>query len=111
MSDVRVTVVTPPPARQTVVTPPPAQQTVVHVGQGPAGPPGAGGGTGSDATYTHRQTTASAVWDVTHGLGKYPCVSVFDSSGDEVGGDVEFLSANALRLTFSAAFSGVAYLN
>jgi hypothetical protein len=66
---------------------------------------------GSDAHYVHDQSVASAVWTVAHNLGKHPSVSVVDTSGREVTGEVEHVDANNVELTFSAPFSGTAYLN
>jgi hypothetical protein len=40
-----------------------------------------GGGGGSDAYYRHVQSVAAAVWTVVHNLGKFPSVSVVDSTG------------------------------
>jgi DNA polymerase II small subunit/DNA polymerase delta subunit B len=44
-------------------------------------------------------------------LKKFPCVQVIDSAGDSVDGIVEYISNEELTITFSAAFSGAAYLN
>jgi hypothetical protein len=81
--------------------------------QGPPGPAGGGGGVGGsgDLTYTHPQGPASDVWVITHNLGKRPSVTVQDSAFDAVDGDVFYNDTNTLTITFSAAFSGVAYLN
>lgn len=79
--------------------------------QGPPGPQGPVGPPGADATYTHTQGAPSASWSITHGLGKYPSVTVVDSSGSEVEGDVTYLSNAQVLVSFSAPFSGVAYLN
>jgi hypothetical protein len=84
--------------------------------QGPAGPQGPAGlpgvsPTGADLHYTHVQGSASAIWVVAHGLGKRPSVTVVDSAGDPVEGTVAYADANNLTITFSAAFSGEAYLN
>lgn len=67
-------------------------------------------GTG-DAYYVHTQNVPSITWMVEHHLGKHPAVSIVDSSGREVEGDVEYVDMNTVRLTFSAAFSGKAYCN
>lgn len=61
--------------------------------------------------YIHDQILASANWNVRHNLGKYPSVSVVDSAGSLVQGDVEYLDTNTLTITFTAEFSGKAYLN
>ena len=83
----------------------------VHVDlAGIQGPPGASG-TGGDKTYRHQQMIPAAVWTVTHGLNKYPAVSVVDSARTLVAGDVDYLDTNTVQLSFVAAFSGEAYFN
>lgn len=95
------------------VLPPPVIQATLAVGQGPAGPKGDQGdpGSGGDLNYTHSQGAASAVWTINHSLGKYPSVTVIDSAGDEVEGTVTYPSTSQVVVTFTAAFSGTAYLN
>jgi hypothetical protein len=61
--------------------------------------------------YTHNQTLASSTWTIVHNMGKNPSVSIVDSSGDEVEGEVMHVSNNQLTISFSAQFSGKAYLN
>lgn len=65
----------------------------------------------TDKEYVHDQGLASAVWTITHGLNKYPTVFVVDSAGDEVEGAITHVSTTQLTVTFSAPFSGSAYLN
>lgn len=65
----------------------------------------------SDQHYTHKQAQAAKVWTITHGLGKRPSVTVVDSAGTAVIGEIEYLDDNTVRLTFCAAFSGTAYCN
>ena len=65
----------------------------------------------TDKTYVHNQMTASEVWEITHLLDKYPSVTVTDSAGDEVIGDVHYIDKNTLTVSFSAKFSGMAYCN
>jgi hypothetical protein len=74
--------------------------------QGPQGPPGESG----DANFTQSFTSAASV-TVNHNLGKYPAVTVMDSAGDEVEGDIDYVSINTIRLNFSAPFSGVVSCN
>ena len=64
-----------------------------------------------DKTYNHQQAVPSAQWIVTHGLNKYPSVSVVDSAGSSVVGDVLYDSLNQVTITFSAPFSGNAFFN
>lgn len=63
------------------------------------------------STYTHNQIVPLSMWTITHNLKKYPCVTVVDSSGSVVVGDVKYLSENELQVSFSGAFAGKAYLN
>lgn len=70
---------------------------------GPAGPPGPPGGA---RTYPHDQLLPATIWYVEHNLGRYPSVTVIDSAGDEVEGEIVHLSLNALEARFTAAFSG-----
>lgn len=72
---------------------------------------GVRGPAGEDAHYEHTQGAASTTWVITHALGKKPSVIVLASSGDTVIGDITYDSDNQLTITFSAAFSGTAYLN
>ena len=53
----------------------------------------------------------SDTWTITHDLNCYPSVTVVDSSGDVVEGSIQYISSDELVVTFSAPFSGVAYLN
>lgn len=62
-------------------------------------------------SHVHDQTVASAEWIITHNLGKFPAVTIVDSADEEVVGEVRYTNANSLTVTFSAAFSGKAYLN
>ena len=61
--------------------------------------------------YIHNQSSASSTWTVTHGLGFFPAVSVIDSGGNTVIGDVSYISENQVSITFSAAFGGKAYFS
>jgi hypothetical protein len=70
-----------------------------------------GGIVGTDKNFVYPQSSASDTWEITHNLGKFPSVSVVDSAGSKVIGEVTYNSINKVTLTFSAAFSGNAYLN
>lgn len=72
--------------------------------------PSTGGTGGSDANYTQAFTALSTVV-VPHNLGKYPSVSVMDSAGDEVSGDIVHDSANQLTMTFTSPFTGTIICN
>jgi hypothetical protein len=78
--------------------------TVQTVGSGGGGGPATGMG-----SYVHNQGASAATWVVVHNLGGYPNVVVEDSSGTTIEGEIVYNNSNQLTLTFSAAFSGVAY--
>lgn len=56
--------------------------------------------------YAALEFTVSSEVAFTHGLNKYPAVSVIDSAGDEVVGSVEFVGTNSIIVKFAAPFSG-----
>lgn len=64
-----------------------------------------------DKHFTFTQNIASDVWEVEHNLNKYPGVTIVDSAENVVIGDIIYLDENNVRLVFSSAFSGKAYLN
>ena len=61
--------------------------------------------------YVFTQSTPATVWTINHDLNKFPSVSIVDSANDEVIGEVRYASATQIIITFSAAFSGKAFLN
>lgn len=63
-------------------------------------------------TYTHLQNVPAELWVISHGLKRYPSVTVVTSAGDAVGGgEIFYQDENTLTVRFSSAFSGKAYLN
>jgi hypothetical protein len=64
-----------------------------------------------NANYIHIQSISSVIWNITHNLNKFASVTVVDSAENVVYGDVEYISATQIKVTFSAAFGGKAYLN
>lgn len=89
---------------------------------GPAGATGATGATGAkgdkgDAgdpallTYVHTQSTAAATWTINHGKGYFLNLTVVDSAGTQVEGNVTYQDNNTIVVEFAAAFSGKAYLS
>ena len=110
MSDITVSN---PSASQVVVTNQPTQNVVVSYESVPPtsiSVKGIFSGSG-DSHFVHTQSTPESVWEVTHSLNKKPSVTVVDSADTVVIGEVEYLSSNAVRLTFVGAFSGKAYFN
>lgn len=56
------------------------------------------------------QQSAAATWEITHALGGKPQVTIVDSADTLVFGEVRYNSNTVVTVTFSAAFSGKAYL-
>jgi len=78
--------------------------TISYIGaQGPAGP-------SQVIFYTYTQSTASKTWTITHNLGGYPSATVFDSANNQCEGSFSYTNVNTMVITFTAAFSGTAYL-
>lgn len=77
--------------------------------QGPQGPPGSSGS--AAGSFTHVQGLPSDTWVIVHSLGFYPAVTVIDSGGTMVEGDVHYDSPNQVTLSFNGAFSGTASLS
>ena len=67
--------------------------------------------TTSRVSYTYTQGVASATWNITHNLHFYPNVTVQDSAGNIVEGEIAYNTLDSLVVTFSTAFSGEAYLS
>jgi hypothetical protein len=65
----------------------------------------------SDWGYVHTQTSPSITWTITHNLNKYPSVTIVDSAGTVVEGDISYSNTNLVVVTFSSTFSGKAYFN
>jgi hypothetical protein len=61
--------------------------------------------------YTHNQISSSPTWTITHNLGFFPAVSVVDSGGNHVIGDVTYVSQNVVTVSFNSSFGGKAYLS
>ncbi len=60
--------------------------------------------------HIHTQGAASSTWTITHALGGRPSVTVVDSAGTVVYGEVVYNSNTSITALFSSPFSGYAYL-
>ena len=65
----------------------------------------------SDKYFCFEQSVASDEWIILHNLDKYPSVTVVDSAGTIITGEVTYLDNAILKISFQAPFSGKAYLN
>ena len=63
------------------------------------------------STFVFHQSVPSATWVIEHNLNKFPSVTVVNSAKEQVIGSLKYNTTNKLTLTFSAPFSGDAYLN
>lgn len=60
--------------------------------------------------HVHTQSSASTTWTITHALGGRPSVTIVDSAGTVVVGEVGYNSDTTVVVSFTSAFSGFAYL-
>lgn len=74
------------------------------------GDPISGGGGGGSTRFEYQQTTPASQWTISHSLSGYPLVSVTDSAGTQIFGDVTYPSTSQVILNFTAPFTGVASL-
>lgn len=61
--------------------------------------------------YTHIQSTSMTIWIINHNLNYMPNVTVIDSGGNSVEGEIIYNNTNQLTLQFTVQCSGVAYLS
>jgi hypothetical protein len=61
--------------------------------------------------FTHTQQIPSASWTILHNLNFNPNVTVVDSAGTNVEGEVRYTNPNQLVVVFASAFTGYAYLS
>jgi hypothetical protein len=66
---------------------------------------------GGDKNYIYSQLSPASVWTIVHNLGKHPSVTVVDSGGSWVVGDVSYPALEMVVISFGYVFSGTAYLN
>lgn len=62
-------------------------------------------------TFTFTQLSASATWNITHNLGRFPAVSFQDANGNQGVCQVEYVDDSHITLTFGSPQIGYAYLN
>jgi hypothetical protein len=82
--------------------------TITVSAPGPQGQPGQFAS--SDIFYVHTQAQAASTWTINHNLNGQPTAVVLDSAGTQCEGTFSYPSANQMIITFSAAFTGTAYV-
>lgn len=60
--------------------------------------------------HVHLQATPASIWVIHHDLGGHPAVSVVDSAGTLVFGEIMYTSTSTVTIRFTAPFSGKAVL-
>lgn len=67
----------------------------------------------TDKHYAFEVEVANArtTWNIQHNLNKFPSVTVVLSTGQKGYGDVTYVDANNLTITFAGDESGKAYMN
>ena len=63
------------------------------------------------SSFSFIQASAVPQWNIVHNLGRNPAVTVIESGGGQVFGDVVYNTLNDLTINFSPAMAGAAYLN
>lgn len=61
--------------------------------------------------FVFNQSSASATWTIIHNMGKYPSVTLQDSLGGNIMGEITYNTINQLTVVFSESIAGKAYLN
>jgi hypothetical protein len=64
-----------------------------------------------DVAFHYVQNIPSNSWTIVHNLGWMPNVTVQDSAGNIVEGEISYTNLHQLTASFSSAFSGNAYLS
>jgi hypothetical protein len=65
---------------------------------------------GNTRRHVHNQPVASETWTINHSLGGKPSITVVDTADTVVIGEVTYISDSQIRIEFTTAFSGFAYL-
>lgn len=66
---------------------------------------------GADKNYIFKQMTPADTWTIVHNLGKFPSITVVDSAGTVVVGEIILQTTEQAVISFNGAFSGKAYCN
>ena len=64
-----------------------------------------------DSNYVHDQAQPSSIWTINHPLNKKPSVTITDTAGTVVEGQVTINDGNKVVIEFNFPFSGEAILN
>jgi hypothetical protein len=79
--------------------------------RGPQGPPGKDAGSLAAVSEVFVQNVASDTWTFVYDLEYIPTVTVVDSAGSTVEGEVRYKPDHVIEIKFAVPFSGTAYLS
>jgi len=60
--------------------------------------------------YKHEESPASDTWTINHNLGRSPAVTIIDTEGNTVIGEINYVDDDNLILTFTSPVEGIAHL-
>lgn len=66
---------------------------------------------GLDKNFVYVRNFLGPVWNIVHGLEKYPSVSIFDGLGNKIYASVKYIDLNTVEITFNTPMTGSATLN
>ena len=69
------------------------------------------GGGASQTTTVVTHPTEEDVWTVIHYLGRYPAITIMNDLGEQILGEITYISADAFMVSFSEPVKGTLYLN
>jgi hypothetical protein len=79
--------------------------------RGPKGDPGKDAGSLAAVSEAYPQNVASDTWTFAYDLEYVPTVTVVDSAGSTVEGEVRYLPGHFIEIKFAVPFSGTCYLS
>ena len=56
----------------------------------------------TDKNFVHNQIGLSATWSVTHNLNKYPSVTIVDTAGTVITGEITYTNLNEAVISFTS---------
>lgn len=64
-----------------------------------------------DKNFVYEWSTPLSTITISHNLDKFPAVTIVDTAGNDIVGDVAYIDINTVTITFSAPTRGTAYFN
>jgi hypothetical protein len=64
-----------------------------------------------NSSFVFDQPTPALMWVINHNMGRVPAVFAEDTAGNDISGVIEVIDSNNLRILFSSAVAGKAYLS